>query len=86
MITANYDYQLPLPGTPTLLISCYGCGQLNACALSLICLSLYAGAHDHASLPSTVNHVIRSAKLEWKRKNSQPQSEDHAAVRSTLFT
>ena len=45
------------PAIPVNLIS-HGCGQLN-----LICILLYAGAHDHASLPSTVSHVIRRAKL-----------------------
>ena len=56
-----------------------GCGQLNACTSHLhIIVLLYAGAHDHASFPSTVNHVTRRTKLklEWRRKNAQPQSKD----------
>ena len=54
-----------------------GCGQLNACTSHLHIILLYtSSAHDCASLLSTVSHVTRRAKLEWRRKNAQLQSED----------
>ena len=36
-----------------------------------ILITLYAGAYDHSSLPSTVSHATRRVKLEWRRKNAQ---------------
>ena len=39
---------------------CRVCGQLAL--VHLICILLYASAHDRASLLGTVSHVTRSAK------------------------